>query len=503
VLLSAVAVLAAAGASSVAAQAAATTPSNVAVAAPEGPVGHAGKWMVDRHGRVVVLHGLNVPSKTLPAYPSALGFGYADAGLLAASGFNAVRLTVERYALEPAPGKFDDGYLAHMADTVGMLAGHGILSLIDFHQDEYGPVFNDNGFPAWMTMTDGLPNMTQVGFPGQYLANPALNRAFDHLWADDVGPSGRRLQADDATMLAHAARYLAGQDGLLGYEILNEPWPGSQYPTCTVAQVGCPVFDRGPYSAYYHRVIPAVRGADPSRLVFYEPVSTFNQGVPTSMVPPADPRLGFAFHNYPLCSAVIGAASPSAQAPCTGADAEETATVISNAEAHAAATGNALLETEFGANTDTALIAGQLGQFDKAMVPWMFWSYTHYIDPYAPNGTLEPPTPANINQTMLQTLARPYPQLVAGTPTSWRFDPATKVFAFEYSPHRADGHGTFPAGAETSIAVPAIQYPHGYQVRVTGGSVASAPDAPLLRVRASGRSGPLMVTVAPPGTTIA
>jgi endoglycosylceramidase len=105
---------------------------------------------------------------------------------------NAVRITVERYAVEPAPGQLDSAYLAHIADTVKTLARHGILSLIDFHQDEYGPVFYDNGYPAWMTVTDGLPNVFEVGFPLQYLFNPALERAFDHLW--DGGRHAYRLE---------------------------------------------------------------------------------------------------------------------------------------------------------------------------------------------------------------------------------------------------------------------------------------------------------------------
>ncbi|MCI0436492.1 MAG: hypothetical protein L0271_23085, partial [Gemmatimonadetes bacterium] len=71
-------------------------PKRSAVAAPDGPIAHAGRWLVDRQGRVVIVHGVNLPTKWLPAYPAALAFGADDAELLASSGFNAVRLTVER-----------------------------------------------------------------------------------------------------------------------------------------------------------------------------------------------------------------------------------------------------------------------------------------------------------------------------------------------------------------------------------------------------------------------
>jgi endoglycosylceramidase len=360
---------------------AAMTPPASAVAVPSGVMTHAGRWTVDDKGRVVVIHGVNMPSKWAPAtYAAALNFDDDDAVLLAASGVNAVRLTVERYAVEPKAAQFDDAYVTHVQDTIRLLASHGIRSLIDFHQDEWGPVFFDNGFPDWMTVTDGLPNAYQVGFPAQYFLNPALNRAFDHFWANEAGPSGRHLQDDDAALLAHVAARLAHESGVLGYEVMNEPWHGSQYPTCVVPEVGCPVFDKGAYSAYYAKVIPAMRAADPKHALWYEPLTTFNDGIPTSMTPPKDANLGFAFHDYPICAAAgdgvgqVGLPRPP-DATCEPFDDK----VMTNAEAHAAATGSALLQTEFGATMDTARIEDQLDVFDRLMMPWMFWSYTNYV----------------------------------------------------------------------------------------------------------------------------
>jgi endoglycosylceramidase len=85
---------------------------------------------------------------------------------------------------------------------------------------------------------------------------------------------------------------------------------------------------------------------------------------------------------------------------------------------------------------------------------------------------------------------------VAGTPTYWRFDASHKVLSVAYSSARADGPGTFPAGSETVVAVPAVQYPAGYAAQVTGATVVSPPDAPVLRVRSTG-PGPVTITVLP------
>jgi endoglycosylceramidase len=92
-------------------------------------------------------------------------------------------------------------------------------------------------------------------------------------------------------------------------------------------------------------------------------------------------------------------------------------------------------------------------------------------------------------------LARPYPQLISGTPTSWSFDPTTRVFAFRYTQAHAAGRGAFPAGSQTVIAVPSLAYPHGYHVRVTGGSVVSASAS--LVVASGPQAGPITVTVTP------
>lgn len=465
--------------------------------AAAAPVGHAGRWLVAPDGRVLVVHGVNMPSKSLPAYPAALGFGDDDASALAAMGFNAVRLTVERYAFEPKPGQFDDAYVDHFADTIRTLSAHGILSLVDFHQDEYGPVFYDNGFPDWMTQTDGLPNVYEVGFPAQYVANPALNRAFDHFWANDPDTRGRALQADDAELLARVAARLRDEPDVLGLEVINEPWPGSTYPACFNLATGCPTFDRGPFSAYYRRTIGAIRAQDPAHLIFYEPLVSFNYGVPTSVVPPKDPQLGFAFHDYGVCSATSDAGLPvSTGSACQPED----QLVLDHAEQHSTSTGSALLQTEFGATTDTQALRTQLAQYDSARMPWMFWSYTHYVDTLNPDGSLKPATAGNFDQAMVETLARPYPQLVSGTPRQWSFDPQTKAFQLSYSTRRAGAHGRFPAGAETVVAAPRVQYPNGYRVSVSGARVVSDPGATQLVIasRRGARIVRLAVTPEPP-----
>jgi endoglycosylceramidase len=163
-------------------------------AAPTLPLGHAGRWITDADGRVVELHGMNEVAKFPPYEPAATGFDADDAAFLAAEGYNVVRVGVIWKALEPQPGAYDDAYLKGIASTVDTLGQHGIVSLVDFHQDMWNERFQGEGAPDWAVQDDGLPNSPQLGFPGNYLGMPAVWRTFDHFWANDPGPGGVGLQ---------------------------------------------------------------------------------------------------------------------------------------------------------------------------------------------------------------------------------------------------------------------------------------------------------------------
>src|SRR5205807_294034 len=158
-----------------------------AVAAPTLPLSHAGRWITDARGRVVIVHGTNMVYKLPPYYPAAAGFSDDDAAFLARIGFNAVRVGVIWKAVEPEPGVYDNAYLSRIAATVATLRRHGIVSLLDFHQDMYNERFQGEGAPDWAVQDDGLPAVPQFGFPANYELMPALQHAFDHFWDNSAG----------------------------------------------------------------------------------------------------------------------------------------------------------------------------------------------------------------------------------------------------------------------------------------------------------------------------
>jgi endoglycosylceramidase len=456
------------------------------------PLSQTGRWLTDASGRVVVLHGLNQVYKVPPYEPSADGFGADDAAFLAANGFDAMRVGVIWAAVEPEPGQYDDAYLDSIAGTVHTLAAHGIVSLLDFHQDLYNEEFQGEGAPAWAVQDGGLPNPA-LGFPGNYLGNPAEWHTWDQFWANAPGPDGVGLQDHYAATWAHVAARFAGDPDVAGYEIMNEPWPGSLGEVCATPMVGCPLFDAGPLTKFFERVDRAIRTVDTTHTVYIEPNVLFTQGDRTYVRPIGDPKAGFAFHDYCSTEDLTGD-----NTLCPPQD----KTTVASANRYAQHRSMPPLLTEFGATSDLPNIAEMVGLADKYRLGWLEWAYTgNDKTSSSPDGQAlvldpsKPPTGANVLTDKLKTLAEPYPQAVAGTPASWSFTKGT--FRLTYSTARADGAGRFPTGSETDIAVPAIQFPAGYRVHVTGARVVSAAGAALLRLRSSTRATSVNVTVTP------
>jgi endoglycosylceramidase len=455
------------------------------------PLGHAGRWLTDAAGRVVVLHGLNQVYKVPPYTPSADGFGDDDAAFLAANGFTGMRVGIIWGAVEPQPGQYNDNYLASVAGTVQTLAAHGILSLLDSHQDLYNEVFQGEGAPAWAVKDGGLPN-PQLGFPGNYFANPAENFAWSSFWRNAPAPDGIGLQDHYAAMWAHVAAYFRGNPGVFGYEILNEPWPGPVWPPCANPVVGC-VQNDAKLRTLYNRVLPAIRNFDSTTLVFFEPNTLFSEVIHTDVGTVADPNTVFSFHDYCAIESELHK-----DITCSQQD----QAVFNNARRYTTARGIPALLTEFGATNDLANLTGVLQRADADRIGWLEWAYTGNdktsSSPTEQALVLDPSQPltgSNVNMPKLAVLAAPYPQVVAGTPTSWSFTSGT--FRLSYSPQRADGQGSFSPGAQTLISVPPVEYPSGYHATVTGGQVVSPPNAPVLTVVAAAGAASVDVVVTP------
>jgi endoglycosylceramidase len=449
------------------------------LAAPAEPLGHAGRWITDARGRVVVIHGVNVvPSgfQSPPETPNQAGFGADDAAFIASEGFNGVRLGMFYAGVEPNPGSYDGSYLDNYEGTHALLDERGLFTLFDMHQDQFTLRYQGRGLPDWAAVDNGLPN-TQQGFPGGYFSNPALNRAYDNFWGNANGPDGQPLQGHYGEGWRRVAARFAGARHVLGYDIFNEPWPGTPWPTCA-NPAGCPPggFDQTALTGFSTRTIQAIRHADSRHLAFYEPNLQFDVGAATGHGSVGDPNAGFSFHNYCLGAAPGLPKIPDPAGLCEIGE----QLVFDNAEAHTESTGAALLMTEFGDVDDPAVIRRMLTLADRNMVGWTYWSYFRSAGGQLILDPSQPPSGGNLRQGMLDLVVRPYPEVTAGTPKLFRFDPEEHEFELEYSTGRAGGGGRFDPGAVSEVSVPERQYPTGYDVEVEGAEATSPPGAPVL-----------------------
>src|SRR5262249_3150212 len=161
----------------------------------------AGGLLRDQRGREVTLRGVNARAAgvfdvtfddgRLPLEPIP-GFDEGDAQRMAAFGFNLLRLPISWSALEPAPGAIDVRYLERVANVVDACARHGILVLIDFHQDAFSKEIGQDGAPRWvLDRLLGPNNYPYLGGPLTDLSArrlaPATLAAFRAFFADTAG----------------------------------------------------------------------------------------------------------------------------------------------------------------------------------------------------------------------------------------------------------------------------------------------------------------------------
>jgi endoglycosylceramidase len=426
-----------------------------------------GRWMVDEKDRVVLLHGVNAVWKLAPYHPpdEPAGFTAADADWLREHGFNTVRLGTLFAGVMPQQGVIDPAYLAGVDRVVQLLASRGIWVMLDFHQDMYSERYQGEGFPGWAVYDDGIPHLNDFGFPGNYFT-PECSRAFDNLWANHNG----LWDFYRGAWIAVAAKW-KNQSYLMGYDLINEPWPGTDFATCA-NPLGCPLHDDRELQALQSHVLAGIRTVDPHNIVWFEPNLVFNSGAKTGLgliTPLSDANLGFSWHKYCLPAALLHAQGFTDVPAC-----EQYHQIVNdNAEEAIARMGATTLITEFGASDDIPDLEQVTRQADAQLTGWQYWHYKGWMDP-----TSEDPTGAgqslfasdadlaSAKPGKLRVLERSYPQYTAGIPLELTFDPGSAEFHYRYAPR--------PAGGPTEVYLPvALHYPDGYTVEISGARIAS------------------------------
>lgn len=184
-----------------------------------------GQRFVNEDGAHVILNGVNLVCKE-----KAKGYvDPCDESLFKwfhEQGFNVIRLGLIWDGVEPEPGVYDNEYLSKIKQQMTWAEKNDIYVFLDMHQDLYSSLYAD-GAPEWATFTDDLPHVVGQIWSDAYLESPALNRAMDYFWDNAPAADGIGLQDHYAAMWKHAAAYFSDCTNIIGYDMMNEPYPGS------------------------------------------------------------------------------------------------------------------------------------------------------------------------------------------------------------------------------------------------------------------------------------
>ena len=312
-----------------------------------------GTRFVDEHGRERIFCGVNVVDKSVfSAGTQTFPLSEDDLRAFHARGWNLIRMGFTWAKIEPSPGKYNEAYIDRIASLLDHCEQYGIYVFLDMHQDLFSAVTNGDGAPPWATLTGGhKTHPTRFVWAEDYFWGKACHSAFDRFWANaPVGGIG--LQDRFAACWAHLAARLADKPAVIGFDLFNEPFPGTDGGVCfrrivrgaAKAMLGgkhvrksdllhdlmsaerkeklydrisfdvlrdatrgadelVTRFDRIKYTPFLRKVGDAIRMTGTDKLLFVENCYYSNLGVPCRTEPIAqngvrDPQQAFAPHAY-------------------------------------------------------------------------------------------------------------------------------------------------------------------------------------------------------------
>lgn len=445
-----------------------------------------GGRLLDAEGREVLLRGLNAGgrSKLDPFFPfpfaesdrpeqaGAPPFAEAAAAYaarLGSWGINLVRLPFTWEAVEPVRGSYDATFLGRYQELATAFGQEGIRVVVDAHQDVFARAYCGDGFPPW-ACPEPLPEPPQDcsgWFMGYLAGDPAMAAAFDRFWAGEDG----LVDAFEA-LWRHVAAALWTVDAVIGFEILNEPYPGTADERDWAAGVLVP---------FYERLAGAIQEVAPGALVFFDATGLSATTTRTALPRPAGTGLVFAPHYYAMSAFVEGFPH----------DPDAILTDLGRWADKGVEWDLPVLVGEFGIKPTAEDAARYLrltyDALDAHRLHSAQWEVSTTADDWN-DEAMSVVDPSGADTALVDVLVRPYPRAVAGTLTRFAFDADTGEATLEYDAE---------AGGISEIAVPLGRYPLGVRLRLRGVPGCAADlGAGLVVVRAD-RAGPAVLTIRP------
>ncbi|HEX7663773.1 MAG TPA: cellulase family glycosylhydrolase, partial [Polyangiaceae bacterium] len=338
--------------------------------------------------------------------------------------------------------------------------------VLDMHQDVYGEGFmigGGDGAPKWSCDASNYASFVPAD---QWYLNDLsaqVTACYDHFWHTP------EIRAHYEEAWKRLLSRVADSGVVIGVDPMNEPYWGS---------TNINSFEPELLQPFYEELVPQLRAIAPNVIAFLEPSTIRNLGTPTNLVPFPFANVVYSPHSYDRDAESGVGFDPSHRDP-----------LIANVDAlagEAQSLDAALFIGEYGGMANTPGIAPYMtAQYDAAgkhAASSMYWSY----DESANYGLLNPD--GSEKTILTDVVARPYPERVAGTPSSFAFDAATSTFTFTYAP---DASTTAP----TLVSIPDRVYPNGYAVDCGGCESTKSPNRLTITKPGSGAS--VTVTVRP------
>lgn len=190
------------------------------------------KKFTDNFGRERIFNGLNIVDKSVyepgvQHFSEPVDDKFLD--FIRDKGFNLIRLGFTWAKIEPQPGKYNDEYLDEIEKILDRCAERGIFAYLDMHQDLYSYYNNHvgDGAPEWAVMSDGYKSKpTRFVWAEGYFFRKCVHRSFDNFWLNKKY-MGKGLQEYYCDMWKHVADRFKDKPALFGFDVMNEPFPGT------------------------------------------------------------------------------------------------------------------------------------------------------------------------------------------------------------------------------------------------------------------------------------
>ncbi|KAG0059169.1 hypothetical protein BGZ89_000647 [Linnemannia elongata] len=283
-------------------------------------VDQASQQFIDAQGRSRHFHGTNMVKKKYPWHLDINNFvaGYSlvdrDIQHLKDLNINVIRLGVHWAGVEPVRGQYNQTYLDITNTIIQRLQDNGIYTLVDQHQDVLSAQTCGHGVPLWFVKPDwvdpahrmpypqkapfavdanGVPSdadCNSIDWSTSYL-DYAVGNAFGRLYNnyDNLG------DAWAAYWKVVASKYM-NFPGVMGYDLMNEPWVGDHMADPTLLVPG--VADHTNMEALWNKGNAAIRTVDPTTIVMFEG-STYDILSGFNNVPGGDgSKTAHSYHYY-------------------------------------------------------------------------------------------------------------------------------------------------------------------------------------------------------------